>query len=255
MLGKAIQFANQLECNLHLLHVVTPSTADRIRNRIYSFLGIRVTNLAIKQRLALWQSKYASQLKKGLLLFISVEKGDDRKIISEYIETHDIDMLLADEPLRYLPEVSGHYTDQENFPIRSHYAVLTLTPSLGLHGLKTIILPVGKNLALNKLRIAVYIARQFDAVIHLIAIELNDESAEQLPYMKKAFRILRDNTHIPVICKTLNGRDEDIVLMQYGKSVNADLVIVNPDSFKGSLVKGTFRSFRKKTQLPVLAVD
>jgi len=255
MVEKAVHFANHLQCNLHLLHVIPVTPLSKLLNSVCELLGIRETHTAIKQEVYRWQTKFARQLKKGQLLFINLEKGDPGEKISQYIESHDIDMLLTDERLHFLPGFSQPAnTSAQNL----HFAILTMAAQLEFQRIKTIVLPIGRNLFLNKLRVAAYLAKESGAAIHLVAIETEEESKYELSYMTKAFRILKDNTNIPVVCTTLNkGNNAGAALIKYGEKVKADLIIVNPQVL--NILRRQHRRLFHKTNsnesLPILAVD
>src|SRR5687768_3927050 len=96
---KAIEFANRLECNLHILyttrtHFLAPS--------IFRFKTPQNIKVEKQRRLAELQNRYCRSLKKGLLLFISFRTGNPEKETAAYAVSHEIDMVyIMEEESRF----------------------------------------------------------------------------------------------------------------------------------------------------------
>jgi hypothetical protein len=58
--------------------------------------------------------------------------------------------------------------------------------------------------------------------------EKNGLMYEELAYMQKALQVLKDNTDLPVKCKTLSGESLGDIALQYAHEVHAGLILINP---------------------------
>jgi len=253
---KAIQFANQLQCNLHLIGISAGSSFvhgnDRIILNRNGYQGLAEK----KFKLAELQTKYCQLLDKGLMLSIYFGKGEPEETISTYAALHHVDLVLMVNDQRrfsFLPPVinANRLAGKTNCP------VLTLKSDPILSGLKIIVMPVGKSLPINKIRVAAYLAKHYDASIHLITREKNALMYEELAYMQKALQVLKDNTDLPVKCKTLSGESIGNIALQYAQEVKAGLILVNPgseSSLPGLLNRLFSRFVFNESKIPVMTV-
>jgi nucleotide-binding universal stress UspA family protein len=253
---KAIQFANHLQCNLHLIGI--PSVPSLVQGKQRIFLNRNGTqDVAEKKcKLAELQTKYCQQLDKGLMLSISFEKGEPEAIISTYAALHQIDLVLVVGERKKFPFLQ-QVINANRLAGKTNCPVLTLKADPVLDGLKIIVMPVGKSLPINKIRVAAYLAKHYDASIHLITREKNLLMYEELAYMQKALQVLKDNTNLPVKCKTLVGESIGNIALQYANEVKAGLILVNPgtESFLPGLLNRLFSRFVfNESNIPVMTV-
>lgn len=223
-IDKAIRFANQLECHLHLLHIIEPPAFSLTWLR-----GALKIEKSKGDQLLEWRNQYAKRLRPGLKLFATVQEGDAAKLVSRYAEINDIDLVLTgDEPKSFLFFNSRFNISQLTRSITC--PVLTIKPLASSSApFKTIVLPVSRFIPINKIRTAIYLARQFKAAIHLLALENNGRiQQEELACIKKTFRVLKDNTDIPVACNTMTGESLASIAIKYAHSLGDGLIVVNP---------------------------
>lgn len=215
-MDKAIEFANQLDCHVHFLFNLRagllPWGAKRKieekRKKIYE----------LKER---FRKKTGSRLK----LFFQVRVDDVKNQIVTYACTNAIDMVLLDSYLN-----GSHFLDDNLDPgkLASYIncPVLAASHFPDVPPLKTIVLPVDRVVPVNKVRIAVCLAKQFDSSIHLVVLE-NDSSHHEMTCMQRVFELLKNNTDIPVACQTVQGKSLRDGALQYSQSMKDSLIVMN----------------------------
>ncbi len=226
---RAVQFANQLQCHLHLVGTAPISSL---------------------------QARYCQVLEKGQVLSVHFDKGDLEEIVASYVATHLIDLVYVAGERKKFPFI-GKSLNVNRLAGRTNCPVLSLKSNLVLNGLKIIVVPVGKSIPINKIRVAAYLAKRYKASIHLITREKNGLMFEELAYMQKALQVLKDNTDLPVKCKTLTGESIGNIALQYAQEVKAGLIVVNPgiESFLPGMLNRLFSRFiYNESKIPVLTV-
>jgi hypothetical protein len=242
IIKKAIAFANQLDCHLHLLHINQQSFLATIHN----FLSDKETRGrvdATKQfRMFALQKKYQGQMKDGLKLFTAFQKGSREELIEKYAETQSVDMILLDDQVKLFDGP----LDTNRLAYKINCPVLSMSHTQATDHFKDIILPIGDYLPVNKIRIAVYLAKKFDSSIHLIALEKSGAETDDLTGMKKAFRVLKENTDVPVLCTTIAGQSLSRISVHYAQTVRAGLIVMNSGS--GSMLPEPWEDYSYSLQ-------
>jgi K+-sensing histidine kinase KdpD len=137
--------------------------------------------------------------------------------------------------------------------------VLTVKGTARLEAIKNIVLPVDAHLPLRKVMFASYLARHFNARIHLIALsEPGDEdNVENKVYLYKTYQLLRENTNLTVECHTVHGGNIADTTLEYARQINADLIVVNPgkEMLLSGFVNRLFaRLLFNESRIPVMTV-
>jgi nucleotide-binding universal stress UspA family protein len=247
---KAIEFANQMGCHLHLLYVDEPSRLDWWRRLFHTE---KKRPLAEKQvRLFELREQYHRQMKPGLRLFASLQEGNMERSVAEYAELYSIDMILV------MQERSRQKMNVSRLAGQTHCPVLSTRFDPDLRRMRIIVLPIGSHLPVNKIRVAIWLAKEFNAAIHLLSLEKKRSAEDEFSYMKKAFRVLKDNTDLPVVCSTLPGQSLATITVEYAYSVKAGLIIVNPGTesvFPASVSRLFSRFMVSDAKVPVITVS
>jgi len=255
-IAKAVQFANRMQTDLHLLCVLPYASGKIFRNRkgAESVEG-KVYSLAQKKMEQL-RFDFSKKLNDGLKLFLHIEFGEAEEVIAAYAGNEQIDLV-------YVAESRKRFSFGDNAPNASRLArrincpVLTLKSHPALQGLKIIVMPVGPSLPVNKIRVAAYLAKKFNASIHLITRERNGLLYEELAYMQKVLQLLRDNTDLCVTCKTMMGESLGDMAIQYANTVHAGLIVVGPgaeNSLPGVMNRLFSRFVFNESPVPVITV-
>jgi hypothetical protein len=241
-INSAIQFANHLDCHLHLLAVNAAP--------VFKF-NIKKIEARAKAKMLELKSECHQKLKPGLKLFTTFRQGPLWNTTAQYAGLHAIDLVLA--PDRF----------ERNAIISDRDAAIVQCPVLRMQfddsrkNFKTIVLPIESSFAVNQIRIAVYLARQFDATIHLISPKRDGMVGSETDHIERTYRVLKNNTEVPIVCHAIHGKNLSAKVVQYANEVNAGLLVLNPStkSTFSSLLGRVFPVFRNKnTSVPVLTV-
>ncbi|HEX2630044.1 MAG TPA: universal stress protein [Chitinophagaceae bacterium] len=253
-ISKAIEFANQMGCHLHLLYINEPPRFHWWHKLFYNTNKRLHANGQV--RLFELREQYYKHMKPGLRLFASLQEGDMERSIAEYAEMYSIDMILVTQ------ERSMHKLNVSRLAGQTHCPVLSTRFDPDLRNMRIIVLPIGSHLPVNKIRVAIWLAKEFNASIHLLALEKKGAREgtreDELSYLRKAFRVLKDNTDLPVVCSTLQGQSLATISVEYAYSVKAGLIIVNPGTesvFPASVSRLFSRFMVSDANVPVITVS
>ena len=106
---------------------------------------------------------------------------------------------------------------------------------------------------------ATYLAKKYNSRLHLVTLSGSqaDPDDDGNTYLLKAYRLIRDNTEVPVECKTLPGENIATITLQYAKDVKADLIVINPgkESLLSGFINRIFSRFLfNESRIPVMTV-
>jgi len=245
---KAVEIAFRLQCQLHILHLVNKPGPEEESD--FGELKAGIYEL------------YKSRLPAPLYLTVSRQEGPTGKSIIEYYRKHKIDLILLVREKR-----SFFKWFSQPFPIDTDWLlkkiqcpVLNIPPASALPVIKNIVLPVGEALPIRKLLFATYLAKLSGSTIHMVspAGKSNGLGREGKESLSGAFRLLRENTNLPVECQTLPGNNLADVAWFYARTIKADLILISPG--KESLLPGSFSSLHSRwlfnsSRIPVLSVS
>ena len=101
-------------------------------------------------------------------------------------------------------------------------------------------------------------AKDSNAAIHLISLTgqhaLTD--LKNHAYLEKAYQLLRENTSLPIKCKTVEGENIADTTLEYARKVEADLILVNGSEsvLSGSLNRLFAKFLFNHSSIPVITV-
>jgi hypothetical protein len=185
----------------------------------------------------------------------------DEETIVGYCIRHEIDLILLERQTRglwyFMQRRRALRTDR--LLKRLQCPILTISGQPATASMKNIVLPVGTGLPTRKLLFATYLARTAGSTIHLVTMnessgKASRESGESL---FRSYRLLRENTSLPVECLSLPGESLADVAWRYARDIKADLILVNPgkESLLSGWSDGWFtRAIFNVSRIPVLTV-
>ena len=252
IIEEAVEFSNQLNCNLHLI-----VTADIS----FSFIKTAFYNkdryeFEIRKALRELHERVNFKLKEGLVLWTTYGSGDIQKLIADYSFQHQIDLICLSHKKKSIPILSNEL-DPSILSDKSNCPILTLKHFPVEARKKNIVLPIGQSLPVNKLRVASYLGRSFDSTIHLVSCKNKDNPPDEFTYLGKAYRVLKDYTDIPVVCNSFEGKNLNEIAFDYAKKINAGLIVMNPDPkpfFQGFINRLLSGFYYNNPRIPVLTV-
>jgi len=253
---KSIEFANQLQCHVHLVGVDSTPVIPLLKTTWVRRQTRARKTAEQKDRLSSLENKYGNELEKGLRLSTHATNGNAEEALATFISLHEIDLVLIDGERNGFPFLKNSI-NASRLAARINCPVLYLQSHPALNDLKIIVMPVGRSLPINKIRVAAYLAKLYCASIHLVTREKNGLMYEELAYMQKALQVLKDNTDLPVKCKTLSGESLGDIALQYAHEVHAGLILINPgqESFLPGMINRIFSRFVfNESKIPVMMV-
>ncbi|MBC6492822.1 universal stress protein [Flavihumibacter stibioxidans] len=259
VLNNIIPLANELKCDVHLLHVVKPSVWPSLVDAphfipIKSDLKAEATN-----KLMSWQSQFIPMMDKGRLLYSHCTEGGVEKEVRDFTLRHDIDMVILMQYRRFAWSKLLNRININRLARKIKCPVLNLPAAGNIHHIRNIVLPITNVLPLRKIMFAAYLARYHNASIHLVSLQ--EESVQQSetenPYLYKAYQLLRDNTNLRIECHPMSGNNIAGTTLQFAEKVNADLIVVQPGretELPGMLNNIFSRFLFSASRIPVMAV-
>jgi K+-sensing histidine kinase KdpD len=247
---KAVHLANRLECNLHLVYTIPPASA------LENFFLRDHTEKRIKDKcsfLSALQKRFSREMKPGCFLIISIQRGDAHEQTVRYAAAHSIDLVYYDETtgLFHTP-----FLDINRLTAALDCPLLIGKQEPNLDSIDKIVLPVDDQLSADHVRVAIFMAQQLGAAIHLVSDGRDGHDAKSMRYLTKAYELLKDNTGLELVCSTLSGNETGQSTLHYAQSVRAGLIVTNrqgPSGF-GDMPGFLQGSFFRRDQIPVLLV-
>ncbi|MHA4810408.1 universal stress protein [Flavitalea flava] len=234
---EAIGIADQLKCHIHFLHLVQEN--GEMDDSVFNYLKTDILE------------RYKERLHPSLSITITRQQGAPEKNIIEYYNRNMIDLILLCQARKTFP-----FFFNKSVPVDLNRLIKKVScPVLTIYGhpvipfMKNIVLPVGDLLPRQKLLFATYLAKLSHSTIHLISTRSTGEKsqgshAEVRESLYKSYRLLRDNTDLPVECLAVPGNNLAEVTWDYAKKINADLILVYPG--KESLLSGFLNGLRSR---------
>jgi nucleotide-binding universal stress UspA family protein len=255
-IAKAIQFANRMQSDLHLMCILPYAGGKLFREPKKKAVAEQRIMALAREKMALLEHDFSRKIHDGLKLYIHFEFGNAEEVIAAHADMHQVDLVYVAESRKRFPLINKG-PNASKLARRINCPILTLKSHPALQGLKIIVMPVGPSLPVNKLRVAAYLAKEFNASIHLITREKNGLLYEELAYMQKALQILKDNTDLRVTCKTLTGESLGDMALQYASDVNAGLIVVDSGAenfLPGIMNRMLSRFVFNESKIPVITV-
>lgn len=230
VIGKAIDAANEFNCDLHLLHVQTGAPYMYFLRKgpgDSPFFQDNMEELETRMESLVDENRHA--LSDGLLLSGTVMKGSWQLAMKEIIFTTDIDLVIIPNYSGKLAEASMRQIDISNLSLQTQCPVLTVTHDFDVSRLQNIVVPVNDYLPLKKLTAATFLARKFKGMVHLVGHGNSAPTKDKLDttWLTKAYQLLTEYTDVKIHCGQEGGTMEDEAL-EYARRVEADLIVVNP---------------------------
>ena len=257
VVSKAVMIANQFKCDLHLVFVENGGMADADKHLVEVLTEGELTDYDVKMQEL--KAGFLPLLEDGLQLLTVMHKGSREQYIISYALQHAIDLIMVEKPRSILPMRFSRSFNINRISKKTGCPVLTVKGTAELEAIRNIVLPVDAHLPLRKVMFASYLAKHFNARIHLIALsEPGDEDdVEKKAYLYKTFQLLRENTNLNIECHTIHGGNIADTTLQYATEINADLIVVNPgkEMLLSGFVNRLFaRLLFNESRIPVMTV-
>lgn len=258
-IAKAIELANSLNCNIHLVHVVS--------KRIFPLMNVEAAEFYpydytvdlknARDRLLLLKDDYQQHLCSNGKIEVSVLHGNMQEELTKYIRLFEMDLVvkgLAKFNLlhRIISSVSiSSLTRKTNVPV-----LAVMSSGLVSH-FKKIVLPLHNDIPMRRIRLAALLGRSFKSTIFVVSLR-KDEGQHNIPVLSETLEIIQSITTIPVQSIILEGKNLALSTLTFSKKINADLIMIN--TLKDFYLPGLWNRLTKKllsytSGIPVLTVD
>lgn len=257
-ISKAIELANNFDCNIHLVHVVYTNILPMlpIGTGIFTPYESHASRVDACKRLKEMAAFYSNQLCGNGKIEISILEGNTANKLSGYIKQFEMDMIVIglhkfNLVQRILSSISiSRLAKKTNIP------VLAVGPGGLLCHFKKIILPLHEELSMQKIKMATMLGRMFRSTIYVITLRKEDNVAEKI--VNEALEIIQSLSTIPVQGIILEGKNLAKTTLDFAKKINADLIMINP--LKEFNLPGWWNRITKKilpydSRVPVITIN
>jgi nucleotide-binding universal stress UspA family protein len=229
---KAIELSEPIGSVIALLYIARPLFSLKI----FSSTGYLITPATeilfeseIRKKVMEYEvlaANYASAIQFKTIIS---EPGKIQKRIEKVAGLFDPDLIVICKRRSFWPFSNmifpGRIAKKTNSP------VLTIQQGSTGVGIKNIVLPVTHKVPFRKLEMAVSLAKKFNANIHLMTFP---DFVPGQDNMEKAFidsyYNIKKNTSLNIRHGALKGQDIARAILTYSESINADIILVNPQS-------------------------
>jgi nucleotide-binding universal stress UspA family protein len=227
-IAKAIEVANNFDCNIHFVNVVRSPVARMlpIEAGIFTPYESHAERMDNYERLRDLAALYNNQLCGHGKIEISVLEGNPEKRLADYIQQYDMDMVVIglskfNLVQRIISSVSiGRLARKTSVP------VLAVGPGGLICHFKKIILPLHDEVSLQRIKMATMLARTFRSTIYVVTLRKDDNVGEKI--INEALEIVQSLSTIPVQGIILEGKNLAKTTLDFAQKINADLIMINP---------------------------
>ena len=247
---KAIEMANQMNCNIHLVNIVKPSLFSS-----FTPYESHVDRMNSYDQLKSLSVSYSNQLCSNGKIEISLLEGNSVGKLVEYIRDFEMDMVVMGLSNNFFQRMTS------SMPI-SKLAQITNVPVLAvgskglIHHFKKIVLPLYDELSLHRIRMAAALARSFKSTIYMITLRQGNNTPEKI--INEGMDIVRNIPSVSAQGVILEGNDLEKTTFDFAKRINGDLIMINkPEENK---LQGWWNKFTNKilsygSEIPVMTMS
>lgn len=260
VMQKAIQVANEFNCDVHLLHVQTPVPVIPFLYDSH-FSGSYSGNSSnfSEKKLQRLRNMHVRKLINGLQMTTSVELGNWQEMLKKTIIAEHIDLVLVPKRRKRFWGALIQKIDINKLVQQTRCPVLTVTRPFNIHHLQKIVVPVGDTLPVKKLSLAAFLARQNNGQVHLMSSFPENKNGETRARwcVTRAYQLLRDYTQVNIHCTSEPNHPGMNGTLAFANEIKADLIVVNsgretkPAGWLSRLMK---KYIHRESNIPVLTV-
>jgi len=236
-LTQAIQLANLLNSDIHLLHVLRPGWAANRRQQATA-------------QLREIQTRLIPQLGKGHLLHSQCATTDPHKFILHYCERYVIDLVMLQQHRPRPWSRLFFKLNIEKLAKELSCPLINIPASHQPGHFKNIILPVTDQLPLRKMHFASFLTEQQEATVFLVG-----EQTSHL--LERTKQLLAENTQLSIAFLPADNKNIAQASLRYARELGADLILVEAgieSRLPGFLNRLFERFLFSASPVPVMAV-
>ena len=233
-IGKALSLSEPGNSVLHLLHVSSVSRKN--------FLGYNVFSKDNSANGFARAENFIAAKMRSLKTTISAKRSDIH-VMMHTVYDINIEAAIIKKAMEIMPDIillakKSHHSllpflntvVPTRIAQQTQIPVLTSKPGSIDHGIKTIVVPIGKTFPQKKIDIINALRRRSRLNIRLLAFR-EDEDSNQIPgILIHVYRLLRQGALSDIQYETVAGKNKAKAILSYCEKVDADLLIVTPES-------------------------
>jgi nucleotide-binding universal stress UspA family protein len=258
-MAKAIELANALHCNIHLVHVVSKNVFPLVTveaNHFYPY-NYTVDLKDAQDRLQQLKDSYKQHLVGKGNMEISVLHGNAQEELVKYARLYQMDLVVKGlAKFNLLHRIISSVTIS-SLARKTSVPVLAVRSSGLVSHFKKIVLPLHDNIPMHRIRLAAMLGRYFKSTIFVVSLR-KQNGEHNLPILSQTLEVIQSLTTIPVQSIILEGKNLASTTLNFSKKINADLIMIN--NFKDFYLPGLWNRLTNKllsytSKIPVLTVD
>jgi nucleotide-binding universal stress UspA family protein len=249
-LKKAIDYVDADDGQIHLLHVVAPN--KKPVDELYS------EYFRLEQLKQIFDHELNHvTIHRNIILGNSIQTG----IIKKAEEVHpDLIIIAKNSNRKLLPLKKTIFPG--SLAKKSKCAVLTVKPgSLG-NKIKSIVIPIRSNMPIRKLELLVPLAWKKNITVYLVSIidklkGFDDFDSSLSHTLIETYRSLKGEVNCQIFHEFVQGENVARTVLRFAKSVNADILLTNPDeiNISGFARLDVIDMLMRDSKLQVLTVE
>jgi len=257
-ISKAIELANNFQCNIHLVHVVSKHLLPLVpidASLLLPYDSTSDMNNA-RKKLEVLRDTYRQHLCGGGKIEISLLQGLPSQQLVKYIEQFEMDLVVIGLAKFNLVHRILSSVSISNMARKTNVPVLAIRSSGLVSHFKKIVLPLTSDVPVRRVQFATMLARSFQSTVYLVGLRKDDNAAEIV--LNKTLEVVQSLSTIPVQCFLLEGKNLAKSTLEFSKRINADLIMANP--LKEFHMPGWWNRITRKllsygSRIPVMTVD
>lgn len=257
-ISKAIELANNFECNIHIVHVVHTNIVPvlPIEASIFTPYESHTDRMVAYERLKELSAHYSNQLCGTGKMEISVLEGNTANKLAGYIRQYEMDMVVVGLSRFNLIQRVVSSVSISKLARKTNVPVLAVRSGGLVCHFKKIILPLHEEVPLHRIKLATMLARAFKSTIYMVTLRKENNTPENI--INEALQIVQSISTIPVQGIILEGKNLAKTTLDFAKKINADLIMINPlkeFNLPGWWNRLTNKLLSYSSKIPVLTIN
>lgn len=226
---KVVDFANEYDCSIMLLHVVTinPFAAVAVAE---GHVGIPYTIIDNRTELQFQLDRIiakVSPLLNGHKITSEITVGSWDESIISFVLNNQIDLVLIGQKAKFFGK-RKMLLNPDKIAERTNVPVITLPSNRRITRLFSVVIPVTEFIPVRKLMYGIFMAAKSNATIKLLAVENQKTKDNSHHYLQKAYTLIRENSNVAVETEVILSNNVAEATNEFTRLHSADLIIVNP---------------------------
>ncbi|MBW7890077.1 MAG: universal stress protein [Chitinophagaceae bacterium] len=225
-IAKAIELANNFDCNIHLVHIVFKPVLPFVPVDVskYTPYASHISMQSGRAKLAAMKANYKNQLCGNGEIEISLLQGHPQQQLLQYIQSYNMDMVVIGLSRFNLVERIISSVSISLLAKKTDIPILTVRSGGLVSHFKKIVLPLNNDIPVQRVKLATMLARSFRSTVYLVSLR-TERQPEQSNLLDKTLELVQSVSIIPVQCFLLEGQNLAKSTLDFSRRINADLIV------------------------------